>query len=47
VEVKISAKHIDYLVNNLDFERFEAIRLLKRMNNDLDKCIEEHVLADA
>lgn len=47
MEVKISAKHIDYLVSHLDFERFEAIRLLKRYHNDLDRCVEDHVLGNA
>lgn len=41
---KIISKHIDYLVNHLDLEKHEALRLLREHEGDFEKALEQYVL---
>ena len=44
--IKLSSKHIDYLIANLDLEKHEAIRLLRKNNGDFEKALEQYVLGN-
>lgn len=42
--IKISSKHIDYLMEHLDMEKHEALRILRQHEGDFEKALEEFVL---
>lgn len=44
VAITISSKSIDYLTKNFDIEKFEAVRILKKNEGNLEKALEQLLL---